>query len=232
MRIAILEDEHALAEQIARVTTLGGHVSHIFHTGTSLITALKRDTFDLLILDWNLPDVSGVEVLVWAKENVRTPPPVLFITSRSDEADVIRALDLGADDYLVKPIQAGEMLARVRALLRRSFPFRPEDVQVFGRYSFDRIHSMVSVDGGEVQVTQKEFTLALLFFQNTNRALSRAYLLETVWGSKPDLQTRTLDAHVSRIRAKLGLRPEAGYRLAPVYSHGYRLEKFGDDVED
>jgi len=203
-----------------------GHGSHVFRTGTALVTALKRDTFDLLVLDWNLPDMSGIDVLGWVREHLASIPPILFVTSRGDEIDIVRALNLGADDYVVKPIRVAELQARVGALLRRSFPAQADDVQTFGDIRFDLARQIVIVRDDEVVVTLKEFSLALLLFQNLDRPLSRAYLLDKIWGISPDLQTRTLDAHVSRIRSKLGLRPESGYRLSPVYSYGYRLEKF------
>jgi DNA-binding response OmpR family regulator len=232
MRIAILEDDPALADQMAHALEAAGHGTQRFRTGAALVTALKRDTFDLLVLDWNLPDTSGIEVLSWAREHLDGAPPVLFVTSRGDEADIVRALNLGADDYVVKPIKVAELQARVGALLRRSFPTQVADVQVFGDMRFDVGRQAVIVRGQEVIVTNKEFSLALLLFQNLDRPLSRAYLLDKIWGISPDLQTRTLDAHVSRIRTKLGLRPEAGYRLAPVYSYGYRLEKFAGEPEE
>lgn len=226
MRIAILEDDPALADQMTHALEDAGHGAHLFRTGAALVTALKRDTFDLLLLDWNLPDMSGVDVLSWAREHLESVPPVLFVTSRGDEADIVRALNLGADDYVVKPIKVAEFQARVGALLRRSFPAQAADIQDFDGIRFDLGRQVVVVGGMEVVVTNKEFSLALVLFQNLDRPLSRAYLLDKIWGVSPDLQTRTLDAHVSRIRSKLGLRPEAGYRLAPVYSYGYRLERF------
>ena len=231
MRIAILEDDPALAEQMARALENDGHGSQLFRTGAALVTALKRDTFDMLVLDWNLPDMSGIEVLGWTRDHLESVPPILFVTSRGDEADIVRALDLGADDYVVKPIKVAELQARVGALLRRSFPTQAADFQQFGDIRFDIARQSVRIDGEEILVTNKEFSLALLLFQNLDRPLSRAYLLDKIWGVSPDLQTRTLDAHVSRIRSKLRLRPEAGYRLAPVYSYGYRLEKFAGEPE-
>jgi DNA-binding response OmpR family regulator len=231
MRIAILEDDPALADHMAHALQAGGHGCQLFRTGGGLVTALKRDTFDMLVLDWNLPDMSGIEVLAWAREHLQSVPPILFVTSRGDESDIVRALNLGADDYVVKPIKVAELQARVGALLRRSFPAQAADVQDFGDMRFDLARQIVNVAGDEVVVTNKEFSLALLLFQNLDRPLSRAYLLDKIWGVSPDLQTRTLDAHVSRIRSKLGLRPEAGYRLAPVYSYGYRLEKFAGEPE-
>jgi DNA-binding response OmpR family regulator len=227
MRIAILEDDPALAQRLVSVLEPNDHIVHHFSTGKSLIAQLKRETFDLLILDWNLPDITGVEVLEWAREHLEGRTPVLFVTSRGDEADIVQALDKGADDYVIKPIQAGELLARVNALIRRSFPTQSKDVETFGDHVFNSKSTSVTIGSEEIVLTPKEFGLALLLFQNLDRALSRAYVLEKVWGRNPDLLTRTLDAHISRIRVKLNLRPEAGYRLLPVYSYGYRLEKIG-----
>jgi DNA-binding response OmpR family regulator len=231
MRIAILEDDPALADQMCRALEGMGHSVQAFRTGATIVTALKRDTFDLLVLDWNLPDTSGIDVLSWAREHVTGVLPVLFVTSRADENDIVQALNLGADDYVVKPIKVAELQARVGALLRRSFPAQVAEVQDFGRVRFDLNGQRAFVDGEEVIVTNKEFGLALLLFQNLDRPLSRAYLLDKVWGLSADLQTRTLDAHISRIRAKLNLRPEAGYRLATVHSYGYRLERFAGEPE-
>jgi DNA-binding response OmpR family regulator len=231
MRIAILEDDPALADQMLHALQGAGHGGQLFRTGAALVTALRRDTFDMLVLDWNLPDMSGVDVLGWARDHLESVPPVLFVTSRGDEADIVRALDLGADDYVVKPIKVAELQARVGALLRRSFPVQAADFQQFGDIRFDVGRQTVLIGGEEIVVTNKEFSLALLLFQNLDRPLSRAYLLDKIWGVSPDLQTRTLDAHVSRIRSKLKLRPEAGYRLAPVYSYGYRLEKVAEEPE-
>lgn len=231
MRIAILEDDAALADQMAEALEANGHNPLVFRTGAALMTALKRDTFDLLVLDWNLPDTSGIDVLGWVRESLDGAPPVLFVTSRGDEADIVRALNLGADDYVVKPIKVAEFQARVGALLRRRFPQQAADIQNFGPIRFEVGRQSVVVDGTEVVTTNKEFSLALLLFQNLNRPLSRAYLLDKIWGMSADLQTRTLDAHISRVRTKLRLRPEAGYRLSPVYSYGYRLERFEGEPE-
>jgi len=224
MRIGLLEDEAALAEQVRDLLEQRDHLVHHYQTGKALIAALKRETFDLLILDWNLPDITGLDVLSWLSANMEDTPPVLFLTSRGEEADIVRALDMGADDYVVKPIQAEVLMARTNALLRRRHPVRREQIETYGAYRFDTQSLGIAIDGAPVVVTHKEFSLALVLFQNLDRALSRAYLLERVWGRNPDLLTRTLDSHISRIRLKLALRPERGYRLAPVYSYGYRLD--------
>jgi DNA-binding response OmpR family regulator len=228
MRIAALDDDAAQVEAVVRLLSNSGHNCISFNTAKTLITALRRETFDLLILDWNLPGMSGLETIAWVRENLSSRPPVLLLTSRSSEADVVTGLNAGADDYVVKPVQSEVLLARVNALLRRSYPERPPGgVEAFGDYSFNLPAETVTVGGEVAPLTAKEFGLALLLFRNTHRALSRSHILEAVWGRNPNLATRTLDVHISRIRSKLNLRPANGFRLVPVYSYGYRLEWLG-----
>jgi DNA-binding response OmpR family regulator len=230
MRIAALDDDPAQLEAVERALTGAGHRCQTFALARTLMAALRRDTFDLLILDWNLPDISGVDTIEWVIANLETPPPMLLLTSRSSEADVVEGLNAGADDYVAKPVRPTVLLARVNALLRRAYPAKPaERVETFGDYAFDTTAETVAIGGAAgPALTSKEFSLALLLFRNTHRALSRGHILEAVWGRNPDLPTRTLDMHISRIRSKLSLRPETGFRLAPVYSYGYRLERLED----
>jgi DNA-binding response OmpR family regulator len=228
MRIAALDDDAAQVEAVVRLLSNSGHNCISFNAAKPLIAALRRETFDLLILDWNLPGMSGLETIAWARENLPSRPPVLLLTSRSSEADVVTGLNAGADDYVVKPVQSEVLLARVNALLRRSYPERPPGgIETFGDYSFNLPAETVTVSGEAAPLTAKEFGLALLLFRNTHRALSRSHILEAVWGRNPNLATRTLDVHISRIRSKLNLRPANGFRLVPVYSYGYRLEWLG-----
>ena len=151
--------------------------------------------------------------------------PVLFTTSRDREEDIVHALQSGADDYMIKPIRRSETLARITALLRRALP-DPEEQALYScpPFEFDLGGQQVTVDDKPVALTNKEFQLALLLFRNSGRLLSRSYLLENVWGVRSELSTRTVDTHISRLRNKLGIRPERGWRLSAVYHHGYRLE--------
>lgn len=228
MRIALYDDEPAFSELVESVLKAAGHGCQSFATGRALLVALRRETFDLLLLDWQVPGLSGIEVIAWVMDNIRQPPPMLLVTSRNDSADIVAGLRAGADDYIVKPIDPPVLVARVAALLRRAAPRTEAREEHFGLYRFDTAAEALTIDGAPVELTAKEFGLALMLFRNLHRALSRAYILEAVWGRNPDLPTRTLDAHISRIRSKLALRPGNGFRLVPIYSYGYRLERLAE----
>ena len=186
----------------------------------------------MLILDWQVPDLSGVEVMRQSRDKLPANMPVLVLTNRSGEDDIVEGMDAGANDYLIKPIRRSELIARVQALLRRSYPELNSTEQInFGPYVFETRSGRLLIHGKVVEVTHKEFDLALLFFRHLGRPLSRAFIHEAVWSREAELVSRTMDTHVSRVRNKLSLKPENGYRLAPVYSYGYRLEQVGAGAE-
>jgi DNA-binding response OmpR family regulator len=229
MRLAVLDDDRELCAQVVNILRDAGHVCFHYHEGEALRRALRRESFDLLVVDWELPDVSGVELIGWAKANLSPAPPVIMLTGRTGDEDIVHGLDTGADDYVTKPLVPSVLRARVEALLRRSYGTNDQPkVEEFGDHRFDPLTMTVTFRGDPITLTAKEFGLALVLFRNLNRPLSRAYIMETVWGRNPDIPSRTLDAHVSQIRGRLGLRPENGLRLASVYSFGYRLERLGD----
>ncbi len=226
MRIAVLDDDSAQADLVCQTLSAAGHVCHAYGAGRELVRQLRRQTFDLLVLDWNVPDMSGEEVLRWVRESLSERLPVLFMTSRGQESDITSILNIGADDYVVKPVPAAVLLARVGSLLRRAYHLKPPAArEVFGEFEFDLHAKHVVVRGTKVAVTQKEFELALLLFQHLSRPLSRAHILDVIWKQATDIPSRTMDTHVSMLRSKLGLRPEHGYRLTPIYGYGYRLER-------
>jgi DNA-binding response OmpR family regulator len=226
MRIAVLDDDSAQADLVCQTLSAAGHICHAYGAGRELVRQLRRQTFDLLVLDWNVPDMSGEEVLCWVRESLSERLPVLFMTSRGRESDVTTILNIGADDYLVKPVSSPVLLARVGSLLRRAYHLKaPATKEVFGEFEFDLGAKHVVVRGNRVTVTQKEFELALLLFQHISRPLSRAHILDVIWKQAADIPSRTMDTHVSMLRSKLGLRPEYGYRLTPIYGYGYRLER-------
>ncbi|WP_421738858.1 response regulator transcription factor [Caulobacter sp.] len=225
MKVALLDDDESHNALVAGLLGPAGYDCVSFTHPERLLAELRRQTFDLLIIDWNMPDLSGIETLRRIDEMLPAAPPVLLLTSRSIEADLVEGLNAGADDYIVKPLQPPVLLARVNALARRVYraPVTPQ-VEQHGLYRMDpATHTVGWADHVET-LTPKEFQLAVILFNNLARPLSREYLLRRVWGQRPDLETRTLDAHVSRLRAKLQLRPANGFRLTTVYGFGYRLE--------
>lgn len=226
MQVAVLEDDIHQLDFLTSVVEALGHACSRFDTGGALLHALQRTTFDLMLLDWELPDMEGIDVLRALRTGHQARTPVIFITHRDEERDVVRALSAGADDYLVKPVRGAELKARMLALLRRAYPDQ-ERQQQYGDYVLQPAARAVLYRGEPVELKQREFDLAQCFFSHMGQLLSRAYLMQAVWGRDPDIPTRTLDTHVSAVRSKLGLRPERGYRLSSVYGHGYRLEAIG-----
>lgn len=228
-RVAIAEDDAESASFLLKIVQAMGHRPTSFTNGEDLVRQLSRDTFDLLLLDWNMPRLSGLDVLRWSRTHIEVPPAVIMISSRAEKLDVTTCLSEGADDYIIKPEAASVVRARIEAVLRRTAP-RAQDQRLYtyGTYCFDKLQGTVSYGGATHALTAKEFALAMMFFQNQNRPISRAYILETVWKSVGDLPTRTLDMHVSRIRAKLALGPQNGFRLSTIFGYGYRLETYSE----
>lgn len=225
MRIAALDDEPSTLELVESCMRSIEHECHTFTSGGALLRALRRETFDLLVLDWEVPDVTGIEVVRWAREHLTHRVPILLLTSRATERDIIEGLTAGADDYMVKPIRVGELIARARALLRRAYPEAQKTTTLeFGNYRFDLAARQASVDGVAIELKRLEFDLAVFLFNNLGRLVSRGHLIDAVWGQGEDVGSRSLDTHMSRLRTKLELRPQRGFRLSSVYSHGYRLE--------
>jgi len=225
LRIAYLEDDKTQAELIRNWLTEAGHTCMHSASGREFMVMMRRETFDLLLLDWEVPDMSGREVLSEVRASGNAVP-VLFATQRDDEASIVGALKDGADDYMIKPVQKAELLARIDALGRRSGVGEvvPTTIQEVGPWTIDREHRTIRLDGEVVKLTDKDFELASYLFQNVGKLMSRSHLLEKVWGILSAIESRTVDVHISRIRRSLEIRPERGYRIKTIYQHGYRLE--------
>ncbi|NUA26453.1 response regulator transcription factor [Cupriavidus basilensis] len=230
MRIASVEDDKSQSALIQQILVSAGHECECFASGSTFLRALREQAFDLLVVDWQLPDTSGLEVVTWVRQNSGRNPPILFLTSRSQEEDIVAGLGAGADDYMIKPIRRAELVARVSALLRRTYPQAQQDSALIraGNYAVDPQARTVTCGESRVDVSPREFDLALFLFRNLGRLVSREVVEQAVWGRAIGIGSRTLDTHMSRLRIKLALRPENGVRLTSVYAHGYRFEATGD----
>lgn len=225
MKIVFLEDNREYASEIAAVLQVNGHEVHHFASGRECLTAINEDQYDIALLDWEVPDMAGTEVLA-SMQLKGNYPPVVFLTGRDSEEDVVSVIESGADDYIVKPVNTDILLARINALYRRNSAKASDQKRVsHGNLAVDFAKRKFEINGEPVKLTEKETDLALYFFGQIGVLLSRSHLTKVVWGTSPDIDTRTIDVHVSHLRSKLKLLPELGWRLISVYHQGYRLEK-------
>jgi DNA-binding response OmpR family regulator len=226
MRVALLDGDLSQAELFSRWLTSPGVLCKRYDRGQSLLRALRQERFDVLVLDWNVPDISGRCVLQHVRGILQSSVPVLVVSASGREVDVVTALEHGADDYMVKPIRPVELLARLEAIVRRggSKPARPRMIDLRA-LRFNCQTRTAWRDDQPVRLTAKDFEIAVLFARNVGRLLSCAHIRDAVWGPEAVFSSRSLHTHVCHIRDKLRLTPPYGWRLAAVYGHGYRLDE-------
>ena len=213
--VLIVEDEKPIARLIEMNLTDAGYQTTVCHNGLEAADLLTKATFDLVLLDIMLPGLDGYELLETIKP---TGTPVIFLTAKGSVRDRVAGLRAGADDYLTKPFEIAELLARVESVLRRAG--REEEEYVLGDVTVRPKHMQVTRGGKQVILTPKEFELLLLFVRNRNVALYRDRIYERVWEGEMGEASRTVDLHVQRLRRKLGWQN----KLVTVYRVGYRLE--------
>lgn len=233
MKIFVLEDDPDQAALIELWLQEAQHDCHVFDSGRTFIREIPHDVPDLVILDWNVPGLSGLEVMQWLKSSEFQKIPILFATTRATEQDVVQALEEGADDYLIKPLRGEELKARITAISRRNRK-HPQKMDT-SPYEFEDSSLKISFGSrqNEVKLTIKEYQLAKYFFRYPNRIVSRDKLLESIWTKSASVSTRTVDTHVSRLRKKLQLDGSLGWKLISVYHQGYKLIQIDNtEVED
>ena len=225
MKIAFLEDDINFAAMVVEWLQEAGHQVDLFSSGHECLRAFNDRRYALCLFDWSLPDMEGVAVMESLKLKGKLPP-VIFLTGHDAEEDVMKVLNAGADDYIVKPPHQSILLARINAVARRSYPSSdPADVLKVGNLEVDFKLRKIKLNQDEVKLTDKENELALYILANQGALLPRVHLLQVVWGSTANVDTRTIDVHISHLRSKLGLLPENGWRLSSIYQQGYRLER-------
>lgn len=227
-RVLVVDDEPDIVALVAYHLAKSGYSVSTATSGTEGLAAARREKPSIIVLDLMLPGLSGLEVM----EELRSDPStsgiaVLMLTARREESDRIKGLTMGADDYLTKPFSPQELVLRVAAILRRlrSGGQASDDVKQLGPLRIESNAHRVTVDGREIDLTPTEFKLLLLLAERKGRVQPRNLLLETVWEAAPDIQTRTVDMHVQRLRAKLG---PAGDLIETVRGFGYRIRNVSE----
>jgi two-component system, OmpR family, phosphate regulon response regulator PhoB len=223
-RVLVVDDEPDIVALVLYHLAKASYRVSTATSGVEALDAARRDRPSLIVLDLMLPGLSGFDVL----EQLRADPgtrdiAVLMLTARKEEPDRIRGLSLGADDYLTKPFSPPELVLRVGAILRRlgATAHQTGDVLLAGPVEINRAAHRVSVEGSDVELTPTEFKLLLMLAERRGRVQARGHLLETVWEAAPDIQTRTVDMHIQRLRSKLGA---AGPLIETVRGFGYRMK--------
>ena len=223
-RVLVVDDEPDIVALVAYHLAKAGYRVSTAATGADALEICRQERPALIVLDLMLPGLSGFDVLEQLRaDDATSGVAVLMLTARREEPDRIRGLSLGADDYLTKPFSAQELVLRVGAILRRvtAAASSPSDILQLGTIRIDRAAHSVTVDGADIDLTPTEFKLLLLLAERRGRVQARAHLLETVWEAAPDIQTRTVDMHIQRLRTKLG---PAGDLIETVRGFGYRLQ--------
>jgi two-component system phosphate regulon response regulator PhoB len=225
-RIAIVEDESELASLIEYNLTRSGYQAQILTGSEATLKSLEQARPDLILLDVMLPEMDGFELCrMIRKSPVLARTPVLFLTARSDEVDRVLGLEIGGDDYMTKPFSPRELIARIKAHLRReTMDVEPAPVEI-GPFRLDRTARRVFLNGRELSLTSTEFNLLEFFLGHPGRAFSRDQLLESVWGEQHYITPRTVDVHVRRLREQIEQQPESPRYLTTVRGFGYRFEE-------
>lgn len=223
-RILIVEDEPSLSEPLSFLLQKEGYETEIAADGREGLTAFDRAGADLILLDLMLPGLPGTEVC--REIRTRSSVPIIMLTAKDSEVDIVVGLELGADDYVTKPYSTRELLARIRAVLRRRTEVDddPDGVIEVEGVRMDVERHAVTVSGAEVPMPLKEFELLELLLRNAGRVLTRGQLIDRVWGSDYFGDTKTLDVHIKRIRSKIEANPSEPTRLVTVRGLGYRFE--------
>ncbi|MFP4003605.1 MAG: phosphate regulon transcriptional regulator PhoB [Alphaproteobacteria bacterium] len=223
-RVLVVEDETALATLLNYNLEREGYTVLEARDGEEAMLIAGEETPDLILLDWMLPRLSGIEVCRQLRNRAETRnTPIIMLTARGEEADRIRGLDTGADDYITKPFSMSELIARIRAVMRRIRPALAENVVTCGEIEVDRAAHRVRRGGREIHLGPTEFRLLDHLIQHPGRVFSREQLLDAVWGSDVYVEARTVDVHIGRLRKALNLEGEAD-PIRTVRSAGYAFD--------
>jgi two-component system response regulator RegX3 len=224
-RVLVVEDEESFSDALSYMLRKEGFEVSVAATGTGALTEFDRTGADIVLLDLMLPEMSGTEVCRQLRQRSRVP--IIMVTARDSEIDKVVGLEIGADDYVTKPYSPRELVARIRAVLRRQTTEAAESTTatlVAGPVRMDIERHVVTVDGSSVQLPLKEFELLELLLRNAGRVLTRGQLIDRVWGADYVGDTKTLDVHVKRLRSKVEPEPSTPRFIVTVRGLGYKFE--------
>jgi two-component system, OmpR family, response regulator RegX3 len=224
-RVLVVEDEESFSDALSYMLRKEGFEVSVAATGTAALTEFDRSGADIVLLDLMLPEMSGTDVC--RQLRTRSQVPIIMITARDSEIDKVVGLEIGADDYVTKPYSPRELVARIRAVLRRRSPDAAEaagPALAGGPVRMDVERHVVTVDGAPVQLPLKEFELLELLLRNAGRVLTRGQLIDRIWGADYVGDTKTLDVHVKRLRSKVEPSPSAPRHIVTVRGLGYKFE--------
>jgi two-component system response regulator RegX3 len=224
-RVLVVEDEESFSDALSYMLRKEGFEVSVAPTGTAALVQFDRTGADIVLLDLMLPEMSGTEVCRQLRQ--RSPVPIIMVTARDSEIDKVVGLEIGADDYVTKPYSPRELVARIRAVLRRQSGDAAETSSptlAAGPVRMDVERHVVTVDGSSVQLPLKEFELLELLLRNAGRVLTRGQLIDRVWGADYVGDTKTLDVHVKRLRSKVEPEPSAPRYIVTVRGLGYKFE--------
>jgi DNA-binding response OmpR family regulator len=231
INIGVIEDDPVHSELVGVTLERAGFGVVAFGSAHEFLRRRTSD-IDLILLDWQLPGDSGLDLLrALRAEETDERMPVIFLTGHGEEDKVVEALNAGADDYVVKPARPAELVARVEAVLRRRGVADVPPELDFPPFRFRPEQRDVLLNGAAVTLSSREYELLWFLFQRHGRIVGRETLLRQVWRIGPEVNTRTVDTHISRLRKRLGLNGDSGWRLAAIYHHGYRLQRMGGELE-
>ncbi|PZM96758.1 MAG: DNA-binding response regulator [Actinobacteria bacterium] len=224
-RVLVVEDEESFSDALSYLLRKEGFEVAIATTGPEALTEFERNGADIILLDLMLPEMSGTEVCRELRKRSRVP--IIMVTARDSEIDKVVGLEIGADDYVTKPYSPRELVARIRAVLRRHAAEPTEEesgVLIAGPVRMDVDRHVVTVDGKPVQLPLKEFELLELLLRNAGRVLTRGQLIDRVWGADYVGDTKTLDVHIKRLRSKIEPEPSSPRYIVTVRGLGYKFE--------
>lgn len=224
--VAHIEDDPTQQLLVSAVLSNAGYQVQSFPTAEAFCRHLRVGSVDLAILDWMLPDMSGLQLLEWIRNSSQPKLPVILLTGKETQEDIVAGFDAGADDYIVKPLQPRQLQARVQAVLRRS-GFETDEMSLgeFAPYEIDLQGRSVRLNGQAIKLTDREFDLLMYLFRRRGNIVTRETLLRQIWNMPVGVSSRTVDTHISRLRKKMQLEGANGWRLSGVFQHGYRLER-------